>query len=153
MKLFSLSTRQEIPVTLETAWDFFSSPANLQKITPESMNFEITSHFAAGQKMYPGMIISYRVSPLFGIRMGWVTEITQCRENEYFIDEQRFGPFAFWHHEHHFQSTAGGVLMTDSLTYGLPFGALGRFAHWLSVEKRVREIFLFREKRVTELFG
>lgn len=142
-----------MPISLAEAWDFFSSPLNLAKITPPHMAFEITSDFTAETKMYAGMIITYKVSPLLGIKLDWMTEITQVSEGKYFIDEQRFGPFRFWHHQHHFKAIEGGVEMTDVLTYGLPFGILGKIAQEISVKKQIKAIFDFREKRVEELFG
>ncbi len=99
------------------------------------------------------MIITYKVSPLFGIKMNWMTEITHVKEGEYFVDEQRMGPFAFWHHQHHFKAIDGGVLMSDILHYALPFGILGRMVNALVVGKQVKTIFEFREKAVREIFG
>ncbi|MGZ3927364.1 MAG: SRPBCC family protein, partial [Mucilaginibacter sp.] len=117
MKTYSRIYETLLPTTLDKAWDFFSSPSNLSKITPPEMNFIVTSDNRAQAKMYPGMIITYKVSPLLGIKMNWMTEITQVREMEYFVDEQRFGPYALWHHQHHFKKVEGGVLMTDILDY------------------------------------
>jgi len=99
------------------------------------------------------MIITYKVSPLFGIKLNWMTEITQVKENQYFIDEQRFGPFALWHHQHHFKEVKGGVLMTDILNYAIPYGFIGRMANSLIVAKQVNEIFAYREKVIGEMFG
>ncbi|MEO5909757.1 MAG: SRPBCC family protein [Pelobium sp.] len=153
MKIYTLNISQKLPISLTEAWDFFSSPLNLAKITPKSMNFNITSHFTEETKMYEGMIITYKVSPLLGIKMDWMTEITAVKENEYFIDEQRFGPFKFWHHEHHFEEIEGGVLMTDQLSYAIPFGFIGTIANSLVVGKQTKEIFEYREKVVEEMFG
>ena len=153
MKTYTLNFEQKVPISLQEAWDFFSSPLNLAKITPKSMSFEITSDYAADTKMYEGMLISYKVSPLLGIKMDWMTEITYVKEGEYFIDDQRFGPFALWHHEHHFKSIEGGVLMTDKLTYAVPFGFLGQIANALVVAKQTQDIFDYREKAVEEMFG
>ncbi|MFD0939372.1 SRPBCC family protein [Pedobacter boryungensis] len=116
------------------------------------MEFIVTSDDSQ-EKMYPGMIITYKVSPLFGIHLNWMTEITQVAPEKYFIDEQRFGPFKFWHHQHHFKAIEGGVEMTDILTYALPLGVLGTIAHNLMVKNKVKEIFTFRENKVIELFG
>ena len=135
------------------AWDFFSSPNNLAKITPDDMEFTVTSAVDPNQKMYPGMIITYKVSPLFGIKLNWMTEITQVEPEQYFIDEQRFGPFKFWHHQHHFKAIPNGVEMTDVLTYGLPMGILGQMAHGIMVGNKIKAIFAFREKKTIELFG
>lgn len=153
MKTYTLHFTQKMPISLTQAWDFFSSPLNLSKITPKSMDFEITSDYTPETKMYEGMIITYKVSPLLGIKMDWMTEITHLKEDHYFIDEQRFGPFKFWHHEHHFESIEGGILMTDKLIYGIPFGVLGRIANSIMVAKQTQEIFNFREKAVEVMFG
>ena len=153
MKTYTLFCEQKLPISLEQAWDFFSSPLNLSKITPPSMNFVVTSHYTENTKMYEGMIITYKVSPLLGIKMNWMTEITTVKDGEYFIDEQRFGPFKFWHHEHHFETIDGGVLMKDRLSYGMPFGFIGQIVNSLAVEKQTTEIFAFREKAIIDLFG
>ena len=153
MKAYHLKFTQNIPITLPEAWDFFSSPLNLAKITPAEMAFTVTSALDADQKMYPGMIITYKVSPISGIKLNWMTEITQVAEMQYFIDEQRFGPYQFWHHQHHFKAIDGGVQMDDILTYGLPLGILGQAANSLFVANKVQEIFTFRTQKVNELFG
>jgi ligand-binding SRPBCC domain-containing protein len=153
MKTYTLNFEQKVPISLQEAWDFFSSPLNLAKITPKSMSFVITSDYTADTKMYEGMLISYKVSPLLGIKMDWMTEITYVKEGEYFIDDQRFGPFSLWHHEHHFKTIEGGVLMTDKLTYAVPFGFLGQIANALVVAKQTQDIFDYREKAVEEMFG
>jgi ligand-binding SRPBCC domain-containing protein len=153
MKSHQVKFTQKLPISPSKAWDFFSSPLNLAEITPDDMEFIVTSNLDSDTKMYPGMIITYKVSPLFGIKLNWMTEITQLEENKYFIDEQRFGPFKFWHHQHHFKAIDGGVEMTDILTYGLPFGILGEIAHGIIVKSKVKEIFTFRKQKVNELFG
>lgn len=103
--------------------------------------------------MYPGMIITYKVSPLLGIKLNWMTEITQVKDQEYFIDEQRFGPYQFWHHQHHFRAIDGGVEMDDILTYGMPMGIFGQMANSLFVAAQLQQIFEFRKIKVIELFG
>lgn len=153
MKTYQLTYEQKLPITLEQAWDFFSSPINLAKITPDHMGFIITSNFKEGQKMYPGMIITYKVSPLLGLKLDWMTEITHVKEGEYFVDEQRFGPYALWHHQHHFKEIPGGVLMTDIINYAIPMGFLGRIANSVLVAKEVQGIFDYREIAVEKLFG
>lgn len=153
MKTYSLKTEQAIPISLEEAWDFFSSPLNLAKITPKEMHFVVTSDYGVDTKIYAGMIITYIVSPVLGIKMNWMTEITHVKEGEYFIDEQRFGPYALWHHQHHFKTIKGGVLMTDILNYAIPYGAIGRLANTLFVDKQIKQIFSYREKAIKELFG
>lgn len=118
------------------------------------MGFKITSDFTQQTKMYEGMLISYRLTPLFGIPMRWTTEITHIGpDKQYFIDEQRFGPYAMWHHEHHFTEIPGGIRMNDRLTYAIPYGAVGRLANAMLVKKEVQGIFEYREKAIEELFG
>lgn len=151
MKLYKKESVQYVNAGLEECWAFFSSPQNLQKITPESMGFKITDF--DGKKMYPGQIIQYKVTPLAGVKIAWTTEITMVKENSYFIDEQRFGPYSFWHHKHFFESTPQGVKMTDVVHYGLPLGFLGRIMNSLVVEGKLNEIFAHREKMVDKLFN
>ena len=150
-KVYSLKTIQTIPVSLDTAWDFFSSPANLKDITPANMGFNIISQHH-GEKMYAGQIIEYKVSPVAGIPLYWMTEITHVEEGSYFVDEQRFGPYKMWHHEHHFKTVNGGVEMTDIVHYKLPFWLLGDIANSLFVSRQLQSIFDFRFKKVEELF-
>jgi ligand-binding SRPBCC domain-containing protein len=153
VKTYLLRTEQAIPISLEQAWDFFSSPLNLAKITPKEMNFVVTSDYNKDTKMYPGMIITYKVSPIFGIKMNWMTEITHVKEGEYFVDEQRFGPYALWHHQHHFKAIKGGVLMNDILNYAIPYGIIGRLSNAILVDKQIKKIFDYREKAITGLLG
>lgn len=152
MKVYTLTFKQNLPTSIEKAWDFFSSPQNLATITP-SMGFHITSELSDKEKMYPGMLIGYKITPLMGIRMNWLTEITYIEPHKYFIDEQRSGPFAFWHHQHHFRTIDGGVEMADILNYAVPFGPIGRIANALIVETRILEIFRFRQHKTNEIFG
>lgn len=153
MKIYTLNFEQRIPITLEEAWNFFSSPTNLSKITPSKMEFRITSEYSEDQKMYPGILVSYIITPLAGIKMNWLTEITHIKEKEYFIDEQRFGPYVLWHHQHHFEEITGGVYMKDILTYAIPYGFIGRIANNLIVENKIEEIFKFRKSAIEKLFG
>jgi ligand-binding SRPBCC domain-containing protein len=153
MKTYVLTREQDMPIPLEDAWDFFSSPLNLAKITPKKMGFVVTSPFKPDTKMYEGMIITYKITPLLGIKMNWMTEITFIKEHEYFVDEQRFGPYAMWHHEHHFKKIKGGVRMTDILNYAIPYGPIGRLANTLIVKKEVENIFAYREKAIVDMFG
>lgn len=148
--VYTLEVKQLLAVSLAEAWNFFSSPGNLSKITPEYMGFRITSETSG--KMYRGQIITYKVSPFPGIKTNWVTEITQVSEGHYFVDEQRFGPYLMWHHEHRFEEQSGGVLMTDRVSYKLPFGFVGRMAHELFVKNRLRQIFTFREAYLSQIF-
>lgn len=146
-----LITKQRLPISLDEAWDFFSSPGNLEEITPQDMKFTIKND--PPEKMYAGMIITYKVTPLFNIPLNWTTEITHVNEPFFFIDDQRSGPFKTWHHQHHFREIEGGVEMTDIVTYAAPFGILGRIAEKLIVDRKVKGIFDFRHKLLEERFG
>ncbi|HMQ49760.1 MAG TPA: SRPBCC family protein [Saprospiraceae bacterium] len=143
--------KQFIPRPLDEVWHFFSRPENLNDLTPADMSFEILTQLQ-DVEMYEGMIVEYKVSPVPGIKMYWVTEITHVRDRQYFIDEQRFGPYALWHHQHHFEATQGGVLMTDILHYKVPYGLLGNLADWVFVNNKINAIFDYRIKAVEEIF-
>jgi ligand-binding SRPBCC domain-containing protein len=150
-KLYSVTALQRIPADLDTMWNFISSPLNLQKITPAYMRFKILTDVQG--KMYPGQIIAYHIKPVAGIRLSWVTEITHVEDKAYFVDEQRFGPYSFWHHKHFLKPIPGGVEMTDIVHYKIPFGFLGDIANSLFVGKQLRSIFDYRYKAMEELFG
>ncbi len=151
MKIHRLHRTQSLPISLKQAWAFFSDPANLQDITPEWLHFRITSE-AAG-RMYPGMIITYRINVLFGLPADWITEITHVRAPHYFVDEQRFGPYRFWHHQHLFHETDAGVEMEDLLHYALPFGPAGRLLHRFLIQRKLDDIFDFRKTGLEKRFG
>lgn len=152
MAFHSLTTTQKVPITLEQAWEFFSSPKNLATITPDHLGFKITSKDVR-DTMYAGQIITYKVKPLLGIPLPWMTEITHVADKEYFVDEQRFGPYALWHHKHFFKAIDGGVEMIDKVDYKLPFGILGNIANSLFVKRQLKGIFDYRAKKLEELFG
>lgn len=152
MNFYSIKSTQHLPISLEEAWDFFSSPNNLTKITPPDMGFIITSDKKDGEKMYAGQIITYIIKPMLGIPVKWMTEITHVKEGEYFIDEQRFGPYKLWHHRHSFKKTATGVEMHDEVNYVLSMGILGTMAHKLFVRKRIEYIFEYRTGILNKLF-
>ncbi|MEZ5386331.1 MAG: SRPBCC family protein [Prosthecobacter sp.] len=152
MAVHTLHTKQTIHTTLEDAWTFFSNPRNLARITPPGMGFEILTPDLASH-IYEGMMIAYRVRPLMGIPMTWLTEITLVEEGKRFIDEQRVGPYAVWHHEHVFSDLGDGrVEIEDRVTYVLPFAPLGELAHSILVKPELDRIFSYREKAVQELF-
>jgi ligand-binding SRPBCC domain-containing protein len=151
-KVYSFKTIQQLPISLDVAWDFFSSPDNLKKITPADMGFNVVSKYH-GEKMYPGQIIEYKVSPVLGIPLYWMTEITHVQDKEYFVDEQRFGPYSMWHHQHHFKAVDGGVEMTDIVHYKLPLWFLGDIANTLFVKKQLQHIFEYRYKIVEQQFA
>ncbi|RZJ91265.1 MAG: hypothetical protein EOO20_05630 [Chryseobacterium sp.] len=150
MKVYKIETVQHINTSIEECWDFFSSPKNLQTITPDNMSFVIQDF--DGKRMYPGQIITYTLKPLLGIKVSWVTEITVAKENDYFIDIQLFGPYTLWHHKHFFEPTETGVKMTDIVHYALPFGFLGRIMNKLVVQNKVKAIFDYRRNKIEELF-
>ena len=151
-KIYRFKTVQKIPVSLQEAWSFFSNPANLASITPAALDFKIVSAYH-GNRMYPGQIIEYKVKPIAGIPVYWMTEITHVEEEKFFVDEQRFGPYSLWHHQHHFVSIPGGVEMTDIVHYKIPLGILGDIAQWLFIGKQLEKIFNYRWKAVEEKFG
>jgi ligand-binding SRPBCC domain-containing protein len=151
-KVYSLKTVQKIPISLDEAWDFFSNPQNLETITPDNMSFKTISKYQ-GDKVYAGQIIEYKVSPLLGIPLYWMTEIIHVEDKKYFVDEQRYGPYSLWHHQHHFRSIEGGVEMTDIIHYKIPGWFLGDIAHSLFVKKQINRIFEYRFKKVEKLFG
>ena len=146
--MYQLKKTQFIKTDLKTAWDFFSSPGNLKKITPDYMGFDVKTELP--DKMYEGLMIEYTVKPLLGIPMNWITEIKTVKELEFFVDEQRKGPYKIWHHEHHFKEVDGGVEMTDIVSYELPLGILGRIMHPFLVQKKLEKIFDFRFKAVEQ---
>ncbi|MCM0083638.1 SRPBCC family protein [Geomonas sp. Red32] len=150
MPLEKLERTQLIPTTLAEAWSFFSRPGNLAAITPPSMAFQVTS--APQETMYAGMIVTYKVSPMPGLPLNWVTEITHVEAPSFFIDEQRIGPYHFWHHQHHFREVADGVEMRDIVHYQLPFGPLALPVSWL-VKRRLEAIFGYRVQAVERIFG
>jgi ligand-binding SRPBCC domain-containing protein len=152
VKVYTLQRTQFLPVSLREAWNFFSNPANLSRITPPHMGFRIL-HMSGGRHMYPGQIIRYIVHGIPGIPMHWMTEITHVEEPYYFVDEQRSGPYAFWHHQHRFQETDGGVVMTDEVNYALPLGILGRVAHVVFVQRELNRIFDYRYRILEEIFN
>lgn len=148
--MHQLKRVQILKTDLNTAWNFFSSPKNLQVITPPYLGFEIKTELP--ETMYEGLFIMYKVSPLLGIKLDWVTEITHVKEPFYFVDEQRVGPYKIWHHEHHFEVVPEGIKMTDIVSYALPMGFLGDLLHPFLVAPKLQEIFDFRIKKVDELF-
>ena len=143
MAFFQYKTQMHFNNSLEEIWEFISNPKNLQKITPEYMQFRILND-SLPEKMYPGMIIKYSVKPIFKIPTTWVTEITQVRDKEYFVDEQRVGPYAMWHHQHILQKTKDGVMMKDIISYKPPFGIIGALSNKLFIRSKIEEIFEFR---------
>ena len=142
MKIYRLHTHQNLPISVDAAWNFLSDPKNLKTITPDYMGFNILS--GADRKMFAGQIIQYIVTPVAGIPTKWVTEITHVKDKEFFVDEQRFGPYSLWHHKHFIKAIPGGVEMEDIIDYKLPMGILGQLAHPIIVKPKLKEIFDYR---------
>lgn len=151
MKIYKIETVQQVSASLDECWAFFSSPQNLQKITPNDMGFQITDF--DNKSVYPGQVIQYKVSPLLGIKLSWMTVITAVKDKSYFIDEQRFGPYTLWHHKHFFDATDSGTKMTDVVHYALPLGFLGRIMNTLVVKNKLQEIFDYRCVKIDEMFN
>ena len=151
MKIYTLHSKQNLPISLEEAWEFLSNPKNLKTITPNYMGFKTLS--GDEKPMFAGQIIQYIVTPVLGIPMKWVTEITHVQDKKYFVDEQRFGPYSLWHHKHFLKEIPGGVEMEDIVDYKVPMGILGRMVHPFLVKPKLSEIFDYRRKKLIELFG
>ncbi len=149
--IYSFTVKQNLQLSLNEAWNFFSNPSNLKKITPPEMGFIITSNNQ--DKMFEGQLITYKVGVLPLIKTNWVTEISNIIPLDYFIDEQRFGPYRMWHHQHKFIKTLDGVEMIDTVHFKLPFGCLGDIAYYLFIRKQLTKIFTYREKRLFEFFN
>ncbi len=143
--------QQIIKAPLEEVWAYFATPENLNEMTPDDMKFEII-HGDEG-KMFQGQTIEYRVQFMPLIKSLWLTEIAHVNEGSYFVDEQQIGPYRLWYHEHRFEAVDGGTQITDQVTYVMPFSFLGDIVHALWVKNRLKGIFDFRQKKVTELFG
>jgi ligand-binding SRPBCC domain-containing protein len=152
MAFYQFNKEQKIKCSIDEIWEFISSPGNLKEITPDYMGFDIMTKNLP-DKMYPGMIISYKVSPMLGIKTTWVTEITQVVEKKYFVDEQRVGPYSIWHHQHIIEPIENGVLMTDIVSYSPPLGFLGSIANSLFIKNKLNEIFDYRTIAVEKRYG
>ncbi len=150
MKVYTLKRTELLPTSIEKAWDFFSNPNNLPRITPPELNLRITSE--AEEKIYPGMIITYTVTPIPFVKTNWATEITQVDPLHYFVDEQRLGPYKFWHHKHFFTEAGEGTQVKDLVHYSLPFGPIGRLANLFLVSKKLDFIFDYRSARIRKIF-
>jgi ligand-binding SRPBCC domain-containing protein len=149
--IHTLEQTQFLPIGIEEAWGFFSRPANLEEITPDDMGFKTV--YQAGEIMYEGQIIEHRVMVFPGIWLPWVTEIKTVIKGRSFVDEQRFGPYKFWHHLHSFEETEGGVLMKDLVHYALPLWPFGEIGHGIFVRPKLERIFGFRKEILEKRFG
>jgi ligand-binding SRPBCC domain-containing protein len=148
--VYTLISKQVIDAPLRDVWDYFSNPGNLSRITPGDMHFRITSR--PKEPMYAGMIITYKVKIFPLIMSNWVTEITHVETFKYFIDVQLFGPYKLWHHQHHFDEQENGVLMTDIVTFKIPYGIFGRIAGSF-VKKKLKKIFAFRYAFIADKYN
>ena len=152
MKLYTIKREQVIETSLEQAWDFLSMPANLGEISPEEMNFHVES-ISDDRRTYAGQVICYTIGLFPWLKFRWVTEITHVQEPRYFVDEQRFGPYKFWHHQHFIEAVNGGVKMTDIVNYGIPMGILGRFMNRVYIRRKLSQIFDHRAEAVRHYFA
>ena len=151
MKIFKIYTKQKLPITIEEVWGFLSNPKNLSCITPNYMKFKITD--CDFKPVYQGQIIQYTVRPLLNIPLKWVTEITHVVNENYFVDEQRFGPYSLWHHKHFLREIDGGIEMEDIIHYKIPLGFIGEFLNFLFIKNQLKEIFEYRKNKLIEIFG
>ncbi len=151
-KVYSIYSKQSLPVGLEEIWTFFSDAKNLLAVTPPHLNLKVTNQ-VYGSTIYAGQVMTYTVTPLLGIAIWWMTEITHVEPLKYFVDDQRKGPYKLWHHQHHFKAIEGGVEMIDLIHYRLPFGILGNLANSLLVRNELKKIFAYRNQKIIELFG
>jgi ligand-binding SRPBCC domain-containing protein len=150
--IYTLTSEQILPLSSEQAWEFFTVPTNLDKITPKEMNFKITNN--PPPKTYKGQIITYKIGILPGVKANWITEITHLEDKKFFVDEQRFGPYAMWHHEHHFQEIEPGkVKITDIVNYKLPFGLVGDLFGSAIIKNKVQAIFESRYQILEKTFS
>ncbi|MEI9809509.1 MAG: SRPBCC family protein [Bacteroidota bacterium] len=152
MASHTIRTVQRIPASPEQVWNFFSDHANLQAITPEHMKFRVLSQHH-GAAIYAGQIIEYTLKPVLGIPVYWMTEITHVVQQQFFVDEQRYGPYRMWHHQHHFKAIEGGTEMTDIVNYKNPLWVLGKLANAIFVREQLKGIFKYRFTRIEEIFG
>jgi len=150
-KIHRITTTQNLPVKLDKAWAFFSSPKNLATITPDALNFKILS--GADKKIFPGQIIQYKVNPLPIFTSTWVTEITYVQDQKYFVDEQRYGPYEFWHHKHFFKAIENGTQIIDVVDFKVSFGWLGRKLSNQLIKRELKKIFTYRNDKLIGLFG
>lgn len=149
--IYTLKVRQELSTGMADAWNFFSSPANLARITPSHMGFHITCE--TPDRMYEGQVITYKIALFPGVKSNWITEITHVKNSSYFVDEQRFGPYRMWHHEHHFSESKDGITMTDKVSYKLPGGPFAGIIQAMIVKRQLLKIFSYRYQKLDQLFN
>ena len=150
MKTYRLIRRQVLEADILAAWQFFSDPSNLRLITPPWLDFRITS--PVSESVYAGLIITYRIRPLAGIAVPWVSEITHGDAPLFLVVEQRLGPYGFWHHQPRLLSVSKGVEKTDVVHYRVPGGLLGIFFHAVLIRRKLDEIFDYRKTALKKIF-
>lgn len=150
--IYQLKTEQQLYCDISSAWNFFSAPQNLSRITPKPLNFVVLSDLP-NEFIYEGMTIDYTVSPILGIPLKWQTKITQVNDQKSFTDLQQKGPYKLWRHHHEFTVNQNGVLMTDTVDYELPYGMIGTLIHKLIVKKKLKHIFEYRRRVLEQLFN
>ncbi|MBN2357533.1 SRPBCC family protein [candidate division KSB1 bacterium] len=146
-----LHREQLLSAAIDQVWAFFSDPRNLNEITPPEMRFEIITPLSG--EMYEGQIIEYRIELIKGFKTKWLTEITHVVPGRYFVDEQRIGPYKFWHHQHTFIPEAQGVRMVDHVTYAAGYGVFGSLATKLWIKKKLNTIFDYRQSIIEKIFA
>jgi ligand-binding SRPBCC domain-containing protein len=151
MKLYTLAQVQHLPIPIDQAWQFFTDPNNLSRITPAWLDLRVVS--ASGASLYPGMIITFRVKPLWQMTYLWVTEITHVDAPHFFVDEMRFGPYRFWQHQHRFTETESGVEVKDVICYAVKGWPFGKILHHALIKPRLDDIFAFRGRILSTLFN
>ena len=149
--IYQIHKTLKLPIGISQAWDFFSNPRNLSLITPPWLCMKILSELP--DEIYNGLIIRYKVRPVLSIPLNWLTEISHVNEPHFFVDEQRYGPYRMWHHQHHFKEVPGGVIIEDIVDYVMPYGICGNFMHSLFIRNQLEKIFDFRASTLTKLFG
>jgi ligand-binding SRPBCC domain-containing protein len=151
MKIYPLYRRQALALTVQEAWDFFSSPYNLNEITPDFFNVTVTSKVP--ERIYGGLMISYDMKAVFGISMAWLSEISHCDEPKRFVYEQRIGPFKFWSHEVCLTEQDGGIVMEDIVFYAMPLGFIGQFINKILIAGKLEQIFTVRQHYLAARWG
>jgi ligand-binding SRPBCC domain-containing protein len=152
MAIHTIQRTQIVRSPLRDCWLFFSNPQNLARLTPPALDFQVLSDVP--EEIYPGLMIQYRVRPLFGLPLIWLTEISHVEPERSFVDEQRLGPYRLWHHEHHFRGLDEyHTEMRDRVHYILPFAPFSEFMHPWLVKPKLEQIFDYRERETQQIFN
>jgi len=151
MKIHQLYYKQSLSLSQTEAWSFFTSPHHLNTITPDF--FSITPTSNVPDKIYSGLLISYRMKAVFAIPMSWLSEISHCDAPHYFVYQQQVGPFKFWSHEVRLTETKNGTLVEDIVFYTMPFGWLGEIFHHYLIADKLKNIFEKRSDYLKKRWG